>query len=288
LKPPRFRYVVPENVDETLALLAAHDGEAKVLAGGQSLIPLMNLRLARPDVLVDVNRVGALSGIAANGVIEIGATTRQAAVARDPRVRAAAPLVVEALRHTGHPGTRARGTFGGIAAHGDPASEMLAVLLALGAEVVANGPAGERTIRAEELFVTTFTTALAEAELLTAVRLPRAPADGRWAFQHLARRHGDYALVGVAAVAEVDDGGRCTNARIALSGVADVPVLATEAQAMLEGADLAASAAEAGRIAAAGIDPPDDFHATSRYRRRITETLVERAVLQLAKEEPTP
>jgi CO/xanthine dehydrogenase FAD-binding subunit len=273
-------------VDEVVALLAAHDGEAKVLAGGQSLIPLMNLRLARPEVLIDVNRVTGLAGIASNGAIAIGATTRQAAVARAPEVHAGAPLVAEALRFVGHPGTRARGTLGGIAAHADPASEMLAVLLALGAEVTATGPSGERTIAAADLFVTTFTTTLQETELLTSVRLPVATPTSRWAFQHVARRHGDFALVGVAAVADVDEAGRCTRARIALSGVADVPVLALDAQEVLKDGDLARGAEEAGRLAAASIDPPDDFHATSRYRRQVTETLVTRAVRQLAEEAP--
>ncbi|MEA2285070.1 MAG: aerobic carbon-monoxide dehydrogenase medium subunit [Solirubrobacteraceae bacterium] len=287
MKPARFRYVAPETIAEVLGLLDEHDdGEAKVLAGGQSLIPLMNLRLARPEVLVDVNRLAGLSGIAADGAITIGATTRQAEVARAPEVMAGAPLGVEALRFTGHPGTRARGTFGGIAAHADAASEMLAVLLALGAEVTVAGPSGERAIAAADLFVTTFTTSLAETELLTSVRLPKATATSRWAFQHLARRHGDFALVGVAAVADVDDDGRCAGVRIALSGVADVPVLALEAQELLEGGDLAAQAHEAGRLAAARIDPPDDFHATRRYRRQITETLVARAVRQLAEEAP--
>jgi CO/xanthine dehydrogenase FAD-binding subunit len=270
-----------------VALLDEHDGEAKVLAGGQSLIPLMNLRLARPEVLVDVNRVDGLAGITSNGAITIGATTRQAAVARAPEVRSGAPLVAEVLRFTGHPGTRARGTFGGIAAHADPASEMVAVLLALGAGVTVTGPSGERAIAAADLFVTTFTTSLAETELLTSVRLPAATAATRWAFQHVARRHGDFALVGVAAVADVDEAGRCLRARIALSGVADVPVLAVEAQELLEGGDLAAGADEAGRLAAARIDPPDDFHATRRYRTQITETLVARAVRQLAQEAPT-
>jgi CO/xanthine dehydrogenase FAD-binding subunit len=284
LKPPRFKYVAPETVDDVVSLLADHADEAQVLAGGQSLIPLMNLRLARPETLVDINRVPALAGVTANGSLTIGATTRQAAVARSPEVRAAAPMVAEALRFVGHPGTRARGTFGGIAAHADPASEIPAVLLALDAEVTAIGPAGSRTIAAADLFVTTFTTSLLETELLTSVRLPVPTPGTRWGFQQVARRHGDFALVGVAAVAHVDDSGRCTRARIVLSGVADVPVSAAEAQEHLVGGDLEQGAEEAGRLAAAALQPPDDFHATSSYRKRVAQTLVARAVRQMAEE----
>jgi len=283
LKPAPFIYVRAESLEEAVAALAEHGDEAKILAGGQSLTPFMNLRLATPEVLVDINGVSELEGIAANGSVTIGAVTRQIAVERSAGVANAAPLVVEALRHVGHPAVRSRGTLGGTVAHADPSAEIPAVLLALGGEVVARGPGGERTIAADELFVTYFTTALEDAEVLTSVRIPAATPGMRWGFAELARKHGDFALAGVAASAEVDGDGICRSARIALFGVADRPLRAGAAEQALAGRRLdEAAIRDAERLAADGLEPREDVHASSRYRKDVIGVLVRRALTQAA------
>jgi carbon-monoxide dehydrogenase medium subunit len=287
VKPPVFSYAVPETVSDAVDLLKGHGDEAKILAGGQSLVPLLNLRLARPEVLIDVNRIRDLDGIDSNGALTIGAITRQRTVAESAAVAGFAPIVVDALRHVGHPATRARGTFGGTIAHADPAAELPAVLLALDGEVDAQGPSGPRTIAAEDLFRGYFTTELAGDEVLVKVRL-RRPLDGaRWAFLEVARRHGDFALVGVAAVAWTD-GETCTDARVALFGVGPVPTRAREAEALLQGRPLGTSsfAGDVARAAAAGLSPVSDIHATGLYRREVAEVLVRRAVESMFRERP--
>ena len=229
MKPAPFKYARAQSAEEASSLLAQYGDEAKILAGGQSLIPLLNMRLARPEVLIDISRVDALADIVANGGLTIGATATQAATLRSADVRRYAPILTEAVRYIGHVGIRSRGTIGGSAAHADPASEVPAVLLALDAQLVATGPGGERSISADEFFVSTFTTALEEDEVLTRIELPYPVDDARWSFQEVARRHGDYALAGVAAVAQVDGSGVVEKARIALSGVSDRPVRAEQA-----------------------------------------------------------
>lgn len=244
----------------------------------------MNLRLATPDVLVDLNGVSELEGIAVDGSVEIGALTRQITVERSAAVAAAAPLVVEALRYVGHPAVRSRGTLGGTVAHADPSAEIPAVLLALGGEVVARGPGGERTIAAEDLFVTYFTTTLEDTEVLTTVRVPAASAGMRFGFAELSRRHGDFALAGVAASAEVDEDGVCRSARIALFGVADRPLRAQGAEACVVGRPLGDPGVlrEAELATADGLEPRTDVHASSRYRRDVAGVLVRRALAQAA------
>ena len=253
-----------------------------MLAGGQSLVPLMNLRLAFPSVLVDLNGVPGLGGVTVNGGAEIGAMSRQMAVERS--VGAAAPLVAEALRHVGHPAIRSRGTFGGTVAHADPAAEIPAVLLALGGEVVARGPGGERVIPADELFVTHFTTALEADEILTRVRIPAMGGGLRWGFAEVARRQGDFALAGVAATVEVDADGVCRSARIVLFGVADRPVRASASETALAGRRLddAGALHDAEGLAADGLTPRNDVHASSRYRKEVVGVLVRRALGQAA------
>ncbi len=274
MKPAPFRYVAAETVDEVVAALGEHGDEAKILAGGQSLVPLMNMRLAVPGVLVDVNRAAGLQGISSNGSVEVGAATRQAALERSADVP---PLVHTALQHVAFPGVRARGTVGGSIAHADPASELPAVLLALGGEVVARGPGGDRTIRADDLFVTYFTTALQPDEVLTHVRFPRD--DVRTGFAEVARKAGDFALAGVA-VALAMDGGACRSARVALFGVSDRPLRATGAEQALAGRTPAEGAAEAARLASEEIDAKSDSHATAQYRRDVVGVLVARALAQ--------
>jgi carbon-monoxide dehydrogenase medium subunit len=284
LKPAPFKYVAAETVEEAVAALAEHGDEAKVLAGGQSLVPLMNLRLATPGVLVDVNRVAGLEGIHVNGSLEVGAVTRQIAVERSGEARAAAPLLVEALHHVAHPPIRSRGTIGGTIAHADPAAEIPAVLLALGGEVVARGPGGERTIAADDLFQGYFTTSLSADELVTAVRFPKQGAGQRTALQEVARKQADFALAGTVVSAEMGDDGVCASARIVLFGVADRPVRAAGAEAAVASQRLTDEAAVAAvaRAAAADIDPRGDAHASAEYRKEVAEVLVRRALAIVA------
>jgi carbon-monoxide dehydrogenase medium subunit len=279
MKPPRFDYHAPATVDEALALLARYGGEAKVLAGGQSLVPLLNFRLARPSALVDLNRIGALAYIEeSDGQIRFGALTRQRTIELSPVVRARLPLLSEATRWVGHLPIRTRGTIGGSLAHADPAAEYPAVLTALEGEVVARGPRNERVIGAGDLFQAYLTTSLGPDEILTEVRLPVMPPGGGYAFEEFARRHGDFALVGIAAVL-VMDGGRCVRARLATAGVGPVPIRLRAAEEILEREGLGAAALEAAAQRASELVEPDsDIHASAAYRRHLTRVLTARAV----------
>ena len=285
MKPAQFAYVAVDSVEEAVGALREHGDEAKVLAGGQSLVPLMNMRLAQPTALVDINSIRELDGIRANGSLEIGAVTRQLSVQRSAEVASAAPLVVEALRHVSHSGVRSRGTLGGTIAHADPAAEIPAVLLALGGEVVARGPGGERTIAADDLFQGYFTTGLRPDELLTAVRFAGRTDGMRFGFEEVARKAGDFALVGAAVAISVEAEGICTQARIALFGVADRPVRATGAEQALAGRRLDDEAIqrEAANAAATAVEAKSDGHASADYRREVTAVVVRRALAQAAK-----
>ena len=281
MKPAPFAYHRPATLDEALTLLAEHGGEAKPLAGGQSLIPAMNFRLARPAVLVDLNRVAELGYVrAGRDGLHIGAMTRQRAVERSDAVRSAAPLLAEAMPFIAHPQIRNRGTVGGSLAHADPAAELPAVMLALEARFRARGPQGERWIPAGEFFTGILETALGPDELLLEVVVPKSPARTGYAFAELARRRGDYALVGVAARVTLDRRGRCQAARITLFSVGDGPVLAAAAAAMLDGQEPSPEAMRAAADAAAqrDIDPPSDIHASAAYRRRLAAVLTRRAL----------
>ncbi len=281
MKPAPFIYHRPRAVDEALAVLAAHGGEAKPLAGGQSLIPAMNFRLARPAVLVDLNRITELSGIRGDpDGLHIGAMTRQRAVERDPTVARDAPLLAEAMPFIAHPQIRNRGTIGGSLAHADPAAELPAVMLALDAKLQARGSGGARWIPAGEFYTGLFETALAPGELLVDIAIPLPAARSGSAFVEVARRHGDYALAGVAVVVTVDDAGRCREARIALLSVGDGPVLARKAAKAITGESPTPEAIrEAAEAAAAkDIDPPGDIHASPAYRRQLVSVLVRRAL----------
>ena len=251
-------------------MLAEWGGDASVLAGGQSLVPMLNLRLARPSALVDVGRVASLSGISANGALRLGATTRQADALHSSEVAERAPLLAEALQHVGHPATRSRGTVGGSIAHADPAAELPAVLLALDGEAIVASAGGERAIPASALFLGPFSTALAEGELLTALRIPAAPSGARFGFAEIARRRGDFALAG-AAVAVAPG-----HARVALLAVAPCAFRAAEAErALAQGA----GAEEAAELAAAAAEPSGDPHATAGYRREAARVATLRALL---------
>jgi carbon-monoxide dehydrogenase medium subunit len=241
----------------------------------------MNFRLARPAVLVDLNRVAALASVReAADDLRIGTMTRQRTVERDPLVRRRAPLLAEALPHVAHAQIRNRGTLGGSVAHADPAGEIPAVLLALEARFDLRGPGGTRTVPAERFFTGLFETALAPAELLVEIAIPAMRARTGWAFLEVARRHGDYALAGVAATVTLDDAGRCREARIALLGVGEGPVLARRAAKSLAGEPLTDKLLReaAGAAAAKDIDPPGDIHASAAYRRQLVAVLTRRAL----------
>lgn len=282
MKPPAFEYHRPRTVDEAISLLAQYGGEAKLLAGGQSLIPAMNFRLARPAILIDLNAVAELSYIqAANGDgLRVGAMTRQRAVERSPVVLKAAPLLHETMPFIAHPQIRNRGTVGGSIAHADPAAELPAVAVALDARCKVVSRRGSRTIAAGEFFTGLFSTALAPDELLVEIVLPTAGARSGWAFVEVARRHGDYALVGVAAAVALDAQGRCRAARIGLLSVGDGPVLATEAAQSLIGHQPSPDAIRAAADAAASrdVDPSGDIHASAAYRRHLVGVLTRRAL----------
>jgi aerobic carbon-monoxide dehydrogenase medium subunit len=279
MKPPRFDYHAPATVDEALHLLARYGGEAKVLAGGQSLVPMLNFRLARPAALVDLNRIGALSYIReVDGQVRFGAMTRQRAIELSPVVRERLPLLSEATRWVGHLPIRTRGTIGGSIAHADPAAEYPAVLTALEGEVVARGPRGERVIKPADLFQTYLTTSLAPDEILTEVRLPAMPAGSGYAFEEFARRHGDFAIVGIAALIVREDG-RCTRARLATAGTGPVPVRLRAAEEILERDGLGDAAIDAAaRRASELVSPDSDIHASADYRRHLTGVLTGRAL----------
>jgi CO/xanthine dehydrogenase FAD-binding subunit len=282
VKPGKFAYLRATSVEEVLWAIQEYGYDATILAGGQSLVPMLNMRLARPGVLVDVNGLRELDGIESNGSLSIGALTRQAKVEHSPEVAAAAPLLAEAVPYIGHRAIRNRGTVGGNVAHADGASELPAVLVALGAEIVAVGQGGERVIPAEDFFVTHYTTAL-DGEMLTHVRIPKHATPPRSAFIEIARRHGDFALVGVAVALKVDESGACRDPRIVLSGVGGTPVRARQAEAALDGnVPSAELLAEIERAVHQEVTPPSDVHATADYRKRVAGVIARRAVARAA------
>ncbi|HET7295836.1 MAG TPA: xanthine dehydrogenase family protein subunit M [Gemmatimonadales bacterium] len=281
MKPAPFEYCAPGSLDEALALLAQHGGDAKPLAGGQSLIPAMNFRLARPAVLVDLNRISPLAYVRPeSGGVAIGAMTRQRAVERSEVVAGAAPLLAEAMPSIAHPQIRNRGTVGGSIAHADPSAELPAVMVALEGRFRVRSAGRERTIAATEFFKGMLDTALDPGELLVEIAVPRLPPGSGTAFLEVARRHGDYALVGVAAAVTLDGRGACRAARIALLSVGDGPVLAAEAAKVVTGERPSDALARAAGEAAAtrDIDPPSDIHASAAYRRRRAAVLTRRAL----------
>jgi carbon-monoxide dehydrogenase medium subunit len=280
VKPVRFAYADPRSVDEALALLAEHGDEARLLAGGQSLVPLLNLRLVRPGVIIDLNRVAGLDGITLDGdVLRVGAMTRQRRLEKDAGVRARLPLLVEALGFVGHPPIRNRGTIGGSLAHADPAAELPALLVGLGGEVVARGGGGERVIDGAAFFRDLMTTALRPDEILTEVRLRLPSPAAGWAFLEVARRHGDFALAGVAAVVEPGPDRTVREARISLFGVGATPVRASTAERELTGREPTAERLQrVAEIVSETLRPDADLHASAEYRRQVGGVLARRAL----------
>lgn len=282
MKPAAFEYHRPATLDEALALMARYGGDAKALAGGQSLIPAMNFRLSRPATLIDLNRIAELSFITPDGSrgLKIGAMARQRAVERSEIVAQKAPLIGETLPFVAHPQIRNRGTLGGSIAHADPSAELPAVMLALEARFRLRSAGSERSLPAADFFTGLFTTALAPDELLVEIHLPAAPAGTGWAFSEIARRHGDYALVGVASLVQLDSRERCIGARVALLSVGDGPLLAQQAARGLLGELPSEKAITAAAQTAAqqDIDPPADIHASAAYRRHLASVLVRRTL----------
>jgi carbon-monoxide dehydrogenase medium subunit len=284
LKPPPFEYFAPQTLEEALSLLAEHGEDAKVLAGGQSLVPLLALRLARPSALIDLGRVPGMDQIRRDdGHVVVGAMARERAAERSGVVASGIPLLAEALPLIGHVAIRNRGTIGGSAAHADPAAEIPAVAVALEAEIVAASAAkGERTIPATDFFQGFFTTALEPDEVLTEVRFPVMPAGTGVAFEEAARRHGDFAMVGAAVVVRLE-GAKLSDVRLALTGVSDTPLRCRAAEQTLIGSDCTPEAVDqAIAEATASLTPPSDLHGTSNYRRHLAGVLLRRAIARAA------
>jgi carbon-monoxide dehydrogenase medium subunit len=281
VKPAAFAYHEAQSVEEALALLADLGDDAKVLAGGQSLVPMMNFRLARPAALVDLNRVAALSYLRTDqGTLRIGAMTRQRAIERSEVVARGWPLLPQAVRMIGHTQIRNRGTVGGSLAHADPAAELPAVITALEAEMLIRGSAGQRVARPEDFFQGYYATSLAADEILVEVRVPGVPLRTGWAFREVSRRQGDFALVGVAALLTLDVDGTITGARLAFTGAAPTPIRTRDAEAALVGQRPGVALfAEAGETATRDLDPETDLHATAAYRRKVAAVLARRALL---------
>ena len=283
MKPAPFVYRDPDTVDEVLALLAEHGDDAKVLAGGQSLGPMLNMRVVTPAVIVDLNRVKALTarGLSAGAGFALGALVRQAELEDDPGFAESQPLAAAALPWIAHRPIRNRGTVAGSLVHADPAAEWGGIVLALDARlVVRRAGAPPRTVAAEEFFTGILETAVEPEELLTEVRLPPLPEGTRWGFREFARRRGDFALAGVACRFAVGDGGGCRLVRIGLFGVGDTPVRARRAEAVLEGEAPGPEAFAAAAAAVRGeVEPLDDGHASAAYRRHLAAVLVEDALV---------
>jgi carbon-monoxide dehydrogenase medium subunit len=279
MKLPQVEYEAPTAVSEAVDLLAEHLDEASVLAGGQSLIPLLALRLAHPEVLIDINGIAELSGVSAtDGWVAIGAMTREYVAEESQALADAVPLLAAALPLIGHEAIRNRGTIGGSLAHADPAAELPAVARALDAEFVVRGQSGERVIPAAEWFEGYLTTSRRPDELLVEVRFPAASRGTGSSFQEVARRHGDFAIVGLATSLTLS-GGAISDARLAFAGMSDVPVRAVDAEDLLVGeAPSAELFDEAARRATDNMDPPADLHGSSDYRKKVAAALVRRGL----------
>lgn len=284
MKPPKFEYHAPATVEEALAHLQHYKGDARPLSGGQSLVPMLNFRLAAPAALIDLSRIPDLAYVQEeDGDILIGGMTRQRVAENSPLVQQYLPLSHEALKWVGHLPTRSRGTVGGSMAHADPSAEQPMALLALDGKVVATGPAGRiREIPAQEFFVSLFTTSLEPDELLTGIRIPKMAAGAGYAVEEFARRKGDFAIVGVAVVVQ-REGDRCVSARIVAAGVEDRPIRLHQAEAALVDGGLGAQSIRCAAIAAASeVDPLSDPNASADYRRHLLTILLSRALTRAA------
>jgi CO/xanthine dehydrogenase FAD-binding subunit len=281
MKSAPFTYIAASSLDQALDLKAEYGDEARFLAGGQSLIPAMNFRLARPAVLIDINLLSELGGIdrSESGTIRVGAMTRYRALERDAGFLQACPLFADALPHIAHPQIRNRGTIGGNLAHADPASELPAVATAMRARMKIRSKQGERELAASEFFVDLLTTSLEAEEMLVEIAFPAPPARSGSCFLEMARRRGDFALAGVAAIVSLDEAGQCADVRLALCGVGETPVDASASAASLIGQRCTGKAIEA--VAAEvreAITPPGSVHASADYQRHLAGVLTRRAI----------
>jgi len=275
VKPAPFAYTKAKTLKEAVTLLAKHKDDARLLAGGQSLIATLNMRLSAPDLLIDINGIKNLNGIAKKGkYVEIGALARHAQVEHSDVIAKHAPLITLAMPHIGHPAIRNRGTFGGSIAFADPAAELPACLLALGGELDIAGPRGKRKVKADAFFKGLFETALRPQEMITTIRIPAADKATRVGFAELARRHGDYAIVGLAASAR-GNGKGLADVRLAYFGVGDTPVRARKAEAALAAGDVDAA------VKALDLDPHDDVQATAKTKKHLAGVLLRRVAKQL-------
>ncbi len=290
MKPAPFEYQAPGSLAAALDLLASRGGEAKLLAGGQSLIPVMNFRLAEPSLLVDINKLTDLDFIhrEEDGSLRIGALTRQRRLERDPLVAEVAPLLHEAIPSIAHPQIRNRGTIGGSLAHADPAAELPAVSVALGARFRLQRAGGDRWVEARDFFGGLFTTALEPDEILTEVAIPSLPPRTGWAFLEISRRLGDYAQVGIAALVTLDESKKCREARLVYLSVGDRPVEAREAARLLVGQEISPEispeiiAAAADKASRDEMDPAGDVHATAEFKRHLARVITGRALRRAA------
>ena len=279
MKPAPFAYKRARALEEAVAALGEH-ADARLLAGGQSLIATLNMRLSAPSLLIDINGIGGLDGIALKaGKLEIGALTRHVQAERSDVIAKHAPLIARAIPHIGHAAIRNRGTLGGSIAFADPAAELPACLLALDGEVDATGPQGKRTIHAQDFFKGLFETALGPQDVLTAIRVPAANAQTRVGFAELARRHGDYAIVGLAASARADGKG-LADVRLAFFGVGATAVRANKAETALASGNVEAA------VAALDLDPQDDLQATAAVKKHLAGVLLRRVAKQLMEARP--
>ncbi|MEN3376445.1 MAG: aerobic carbon-monoxide dehydrogenase medium subunit [Hyphomicrobiales bacterium] len=275
MKPAAFAYAKARSLDHAIVLLGEHQGEAKLLAGGQSLIATLNMRLSSPSLLVDINGVAGLDRInVRDRMVEIGALTRHVTLERSAEIARHAPLIACAMPQIAHPAIRNRGTIGGSLAYADPAAELPACLVALDGAVDITGPHGRRTVKAEDFFKGLFETSLGPHDVLSAVRFPAASADTRIGFAELARRHGDYAIVGLAAVANAGGKG-LSDVRLVYFGVGEMPIRARKAE------DALAAGSIDDAVAALDLDPPDDIQATGAVKKHLAGVLLRRVAAQL-------
>jgi carbon-monoxide dehydrogenase medium subunit len=283
MKLPAFDYACPATLAEAVALLASRD-EAKALAGGQSLVPMMAFRVASPSLLVDLRKLADLRQITIDtSGVRLGAMVRWRDIEDDARLDAAHPLLRAAVSHVAHYQIRNRGTVGGSIAHADPAAEMPGIAVTCDAEIAVMGAAGPRVIRADDFFIAPLTTALAADEIITEIRLPPWPPRRRWGFREFSRRRGDFAMAAAAVFFDVDEAGKACNVHIGAIGVGGRPVRLTDAEAEVTGkvVDIAASE-RAGRAASASVNPQSDIHASGAYRKSLIGTMVERALQSAA------
>jgi len=285
MKLPPFAYARPASIAQAVALLAAHDGEAKPLAGGQSLMPMLAFRVAAPSLIVDLGKLPELQHITVSEAgITLGAMVRWRDILTDAHLRSAHPLLAAAIAHVGHDQIRNRGTVGGSLAHADPAAEMPGIAVTCEAEIAVIGEAGARVIAAADFFLGTLTTALKPDEIITEIRLPPWPLERRFGFAEFARRHGDFALAGAALFYDRDDAGEARNGQarnvhVGVIGVADRPLRLPAVEDVLNGSEIAETTIAAAAAAArAAVDPPDDIHGSGAYRRELVGVMVERAL----------